>query len=128
MNIIRNRAYLKEKYGESFVVIDDKLEYIDIYLLPHYGNLVCLEFYLHTYRHSIHNDTKNLGAILHHFCDILNIAEDGERLRDISQSFKSIKSVWIVDPTDSNGGECVGIGHPWNDKFILFDEFKEAEV
>jgi hypothetical protein len=128
MNIIRNKEYLKEKYGNDFVVMDDNLEYIDIFLLPHYGNLVCLEFYLHTYRHAIHNDTKNIGAILHNMCPILNLPEDGMRLRDLSMSYKSLRSVWLVDPDDSNGGCCVGIGNFYRDKFILFDEFHLAEV
>lgn len=127
MNIIRNKGYIKEKYPNS-VIMDDRLEYIDVFLLPHYGNLVCLEFYLHTYRHAIHNNTKNIGAILHHMCPILNIPEDGMRLCDLSQSYKPLRSVWIVDPNDYNGGECVGIGHSREDMFILFNEFKDAEV
>lgn len=128
MNILRNKEYLKEKYGDDFVIMDDHLEYMDIFLLPHYGNLVCLEFYLHTYRHAIHNDTKNIGAILHHMCPVLGIPEDGMRMRDLSQSYKSLRSVWVVDHNDPNGGKCVGIGHCWEDKFILFEEFYLAEV
>lgn len=127
MNIIRNKGYIKEKYPNS-VVIDDRLEYIDVFLLPHYGHLVCLEFYLHTYRHSIHNDTKNIGAILHHMSPILNVPEDGMKLCELSQSYKPLRSVWVVDPDDPNGGECIGIGHSWEDIFILFSEFKDAEV
>ena len=80
------------------------------------------------YRHALHNDTQNIGAILHNLCAIFNIPEDGIRLHDLSQSYKSVRSIWTVDPTHPNGGECIGIGHSWEDKFILFEEFKDAEV
>lgn len=128
MNIIRNEEYLKDTYGKDYYIEDDRLEFMDIFILPHYGHLVCLEFYLQKYRHAIHNDTKNIGAILHHMCPILNIPEDGMRLCDLSQSYKPLRSVWLVDSNDSNGRECIGIGHSWEDKFILFSEFKDAEV
>lgn len=127
MNIIRNKEYIKEKYP-NFVLMDDRLEYMDIFMLPHYGHLVCLEFYLKKYRHAIHNDTKNIGAILHNMSPILDIPEDGMRLCQLSQAFKAIRSIWNVDASDPNGGKCVGIGHSWEDKFILFEEFYLAEV
>ena len=125
MNIIRNKAYLEEYCGKDFEIEDDHLEYMDIFILPHYGHLVCLEFYLKKYRHAIHNDTKNIGAILHHMSPILDIPEDGVRLCQLSQAYKSIRSVWVNGPA---GRECVGIGHYYKDEFILFNEFNEAEV
>ena len=125
MNIIRNKAYLEEYFGKDFEIEDDRLEYMDIFILPHYGHLVSLEFHLKKYRHAIHNDTKNLGAILHHMSPIFNIHEDGMRLGDLSQSYKPIRSVWVNGPA---GRECVGIGHSLEDQFILFNEFRLAEV
>lgn len=125
MNIIRNKAYLEEYYGKDFEIEDDHLEYMDVFILPHYGHLVCLEFALKKYRHPMHNDTHNIGAILHHFSQILDIREDGNRLSDISQSYKGVRSVWVNGPA---GRECVGIGHGWRDEFILFNEFHLAEV
>lgn len=125
MNIIRNTEYLKDKYGKDFYIEDDKLEFIDIFMLPHYGYLVCLEFYLKKYRHAIHNDTRNIGAILHHLSPIFDIPEDGMRLCDLSQAYKGVRSVWVNGPAGTN---CVGVGHSWEDKFVLFDEFHLAEV
>lgn len=125
MNIIRNEQYLKEMYGKDYFINEDRLEYIGVFLLPHYGHLVCLEFSLMKYRHSIHNDTKNIGAILHHLSLIFDVPEDGIRLRDLSQSYKLIRSVWVNGPA---GVGCVGIGHFCEDKFVLFDEFHLAEV
>ena len=125
MNIIRDKAYLEEYFGKDFEIEDDRLEYMDIFILPHYGHLVCLEFHLKKYRHAIHNDTKNIGAILHHMSPIFDIHEDGMRLSDLSQSYKPIRSVWVNGPA---GRECVGIGHNWKDEFILFTEFYLAEV
>lgn len=125
MNIIRNREYLEKRYGNEFEIIDDHLESIGIYLLPHYGHMVCLSFGLEKYRHQFHNDTHNIGAILHHFSKILDIREDGNYLNDISQSGKSVTSVWVDGPF---GKQCVGIGSMFAYEFILFDEFKEAEV
>lgn len=125
MNIIRNKAYLEDMYGKDYYIEDDHLEFMDIFLLPHYGHLVCLEFYLKKYRHAIHNDTKNIGAILHHMSPILDIPEDGMRLCRLSESYKSVRSVWVNGPA---GKECVGMGHSWKDEFILFSEFYLAEV
>ena len=125
MNILRNRQYLEEHYGKDFEIEDDHLEFMDIFMLPHYGHLVCLEFYLKKYRHAIHNDTKNIGAILHHMSPIFDIPEDGMRLCKLSESYKPVRSVWVNGPA---GRECVGIGHKWEDKFILFEEFHLAEV
>lgn len=128
MNILRNKEYLKEKYGKDFVLMDDHLEYIDVFILPHYGHLTCLEFALNKYRYPLHNNTHNIGNILHHFSVILGVREDGSSLRDLSQSYKPVRSIWTVDPTHPNGGECVGMGHSYEDKFILFEEFHLAEV
>jgi hypothetical protein len=125
MNIIRNKEYLKERYGEDYFIEDDRLESIGVYILPHYGHLVCLVFNLKNYKHPIHNDTHNIGAILHHFSLILDVREDGDFLHEISQSYKSVKSVWVNGPA---GKECVGFGHSWKDEFILFSEFHLAEV
>ena len=125
MNIIRDKAYLEEYYGKDYYIEDDRLEYIDIFILPHYGHLVCLEFYLKKYGHAIHNDTKNIGAILHHMSPILDIPEDGMKLHQLSQAYKPIRSVWVNGPA---GKECVGIGHYYRDEFILFNEFRLAEV
>lgn len=125
MNIIRNEDYLKDRYGKDYYIEDDRLDYIDIFMLPHYGHLVCLEFYLKEYRHAIHNDTRNIGAILHHLSPIFNIPEDGIRLCELSQSYKRVRSVWVNGP---EGANCVGVGHSWEDKFVLFDEFYLAEV
>jgi hypothetical protein len=125
MNILRDKAYLEEYFGKDLEIEDDHLELMDIVMLPHYGHLVCIEFYLQKYRHAIHNDTKNIGAILHHMSPIFDIPEDGMRLGDLSQSYKPIRSVWVNGPA---GRECVGIGHYWKDEFILFNEFYLAEV
>jgi hypothetical protein len=125
MNILRDKAYLEEYFGKDLEIEDDHLEFMDIVMLPHYGHLVCIEFYLQKYRHAIHNDTKNIGAILHHMSPIFDIPEDGMRLGDLSQSYKPIRSVWVNGPA---GRECVGIGHYWKDEFILFNEFYLAEV
>lgn len=125
MNIIRNKSYLEEYYGKDFEIEDDHLEFIEVFILPHYGHLVCLELHLKKAGRPIHNDTKNIGAILHHMSPILNIREDGMRLRELSQSYRPIRSVWVNGPA---GRECVGIGHSWEDKFILFNEFHLAEV
>jgi hypothetical protein len=125
MNIIRNKEYLEERYGQDFEIVDDRLESIGVYLLPHYGHMVCLSFSLEKYRHQFHNDTGNLCAILHHFSRILNIREDGDYLHEISQYGKSVTSVWVDSPF---GKQCVGIGSMFASEFILFDEFNEAEV
>lgn len=125
MNIIRNEEYLKDMYGKDYYMEDDRLEFIDIFMLPHYGHLVCLEFCLKKYRHAIHNDTRNIGAILHHLCPIFNVPEDGMRLCELSQAYKGVRSVWVNGPLGTN---CVGVGHSWEDKFVLFDEFHLAEV
>lgn len=126
MNIIRNEAYLKEYFGNDFNgVIEDTLESIGVFLLPHYGHLVCLTFSLSNYRHEIHNDTHNIGAVLHHFSEILNVREDGASLTELSQAGKRVRSVWINSPF---GLQCVGIGHLWKDEYILFSEFYLAEV
>lgn len=125
MNIIRNKIYLEDMYGKDLVIEDDRLESITIYILPHYGHLVGLNFALKKYRHPLHNDTHNIGAILHHFSGILEIREDGDYLHEISQAYKPVRSVWTDSPF---GKQCVGIGHPWKDEFILFSEFHLAEV
>lgn len=126
MNIIRNEEYLREYFGNDFNgVTEDTLESIGVFLLPHYGHLVCLTFSLSNYRHEIHNDTRNIGAVLHHFSEILNVREDGASLTELSQAGKKVRSVWIDSPF---GPQCVGIGHLWKDEFILFSEFYLAEV
>lgn len=125
MNIIRNKAYLQDRYGKDFLIAEDTLESIRVYLLPHYGHLVSIQFTLTKYRHELHNDTHNIGAILHHFSEILNVPEDGMWLDDLAQAGKHLRSIWA----DSQFGmQCVGIGHLWKDEFILFEEFKDAEV
>ena len=125
MNIIRTLEDLQNKYDNTFSIQDDTLESIRIMLLPHYGHLVCLCFSLTKYKHAIHNDTRNIGAILHHFCYVLNVREDGDFLDELSQAGKHVRSIWVEGPA---GRECVGIGHYWKDEFILFDEFYLAEV
>ena len=129
MNIIRNEEYLKEYFGNDFNsatgIIEDTLESIGVFLLPHYGHLVCLTLSLSKYKREMHNDTHNIGAILHHFSEILNVREDGASFTELSQAGKKVRSVWIDSPF---GPQCVGIGHLWKDEFILFSEFYLAEV
>lgn len=126
MNIIRNEEYLREYFGKDFnCVTEDTLESLGVFLLPHYGHLVCLTFSLSKYKHEIHNDTRNIGAVLHHFSEILNVREDGMSLTELAQAGKKVRSVWIDSPF---GPQCVGIGHLWKDEYILFSEFYLAEV
>jgi hypothetical protein len=124
-NIIRNQDYLVDRYRKCFRLDQDRLEFIDIFMLPHYGNLVCLEFYLSRYRHAIHNDTHNIGAILHNLSTVFGVPEDGMRLCELSQSYKPVRFIWV---SGVDGENCIGIGHAWEDKFVLFEEFHLAEV
>lgn len=129
MNIIRNEEYLKEYFGNDFNsasgIVEDTLESIGVFLLPHYGHLVSLTFSLSKYKYEIHNNTHNIGAILHHFSEILNVREDGASLTELAQAGKKVRSVWINSPF---GLQCVGIGHLWKDEYILFSDFINAEV
>lgn len=124
MSIIRNDKSLKEQFGEQVKYKTDYLEHIDVYLLPHYGHLACLEFTLRSgYRYPLHNNTNNLGAILHNLSKILEIREDGCCLSCIK--CKNCTSVWVDTPF---GEQCIGIGHPWSGEYILFEDFGKAEV
>lgn len=106
-----------------YSVKEDELKRIDVQVIPHYGWVTCLT--LHFDRGcmpSPHNNTRNLGYVLHHFLQLFDIHEDGACLSSITN--KKVRLVYNYD--SSFGGQCVAIGHPYKDKFIFFEDLMKV--
>lgn len=102
---------------------EDELKRIDVEVVPHYGWVVCLT--LHFDRGAAltpHNNTRNLGYVLHHFLQLFDIREDGAYLSSIAN--KKVRLVYNYDSPFV--GQCVAIGHPYKDRFIFFEDLMKV--
>lgn len=120
-NIFFTEAGVRERI-EICRIAEDELQRIDIEVIPHYGWLPC--FSLHFKSCSPippHNNTRNLGFILHTFLQLFQVREDGEYLSKFVN-----KRVRLVYSYDGYGERCVAVGHPYVDKFIFFEDLMKV--
>lgn len=107
----------------NYQIKEDELKRIDVQVIPHYGWVTCLTLHFNCGSPiQPHNNTRNLGYVLHHFLQLFDIHEDGAYLSNIAN--KKVRLVYSYDAPF--GGQCVAIGHPYKDKFIFFEDLMKA--
>ena len=106
-----------------YQIKEDELKRIDVQVIPHYGWVTCLTLHFdHEFPIQPHNNTRNLGYVLHHLFQLFDIREDGEYMSNIAN--KKVRLVYSYDAPFC--GQCIAIGHPYKDKFIFFEDLMKV--
>ena len=107
----------------NYQIKEDELKRIDVQVIPHYGWVTCLTLHFNAGSPlQPHNNTRNLGYVLHHLLQFFDIHEDGAYLSDIVN--KKVRLVYSYDAPFC--GQCIAIGHPYKDRFIFFEDLMKV--
>lgn len=101
------------------------LESIDINVIAHFGNTVCLELLCSNVGiMNSYNNTVNIGYLIRALIELLALEEeDGKRISDI----KRIPVRLIFEGNGGWGSRCIGFGHFMKDKFVLTEDFTKID-
>lgn len=105
--------------------INEAISKVDIDIIAHFGNVVCLEIYCKDIvPYSCRNNTKSIGVLIKNLVEFLELSEEnGIRLSEIKNI--PIRLVFEGKSESHYGERAIGIGHYKKDKFILFDDFSK---
>ena len=112
-DIVKTTSYI---CNQGYSVSNQIIHRIDINVIAHFGNCVCLEIFgegIRIYRG--YNNTANIGFILRELVEFFGISkEDGLKISEIH----NVPCRIIIDPYE----RCVGFGHFLQDKFIMNED------
>lgn len=121
-SVIVTEKEIKERIVQ-YHIAEDELKRVDVQVIPHYGWVTCLTLHFTTSSPvQPHNNTRNLGYVLHHLFQLFDVREDGEYMSNIAN--KKVRLVYSYDSVF--GGRCVAVGHPYKDRFIFFEDLMKV--
>jgi hypothetical protein len=114
-NILKTEKELLE-FG--YIIENNMLKHIDMNVIGHFGNCVCLEFRCENVSPiASYNNTKNVGYLIRAFVELFDLEnEDGIRV-------SNIKNVPIRLVFKEKYGQCIGFGCFMKDRFVLIEDF-----
>lgn len=119
-----SQKQVAERLADRYHIQHNILKRIDVEMIPHYGWLPCFSLHFEGCSPiSPHNNVSNLGYILHYFMQLFDVKEDGEYL----STYVDKQVRLIFNEAAPYRGECIGMGHPWRDKFIFFEDLMKVK-